>query len=432
MIRFLFKFVIYTLLLLAVGLVAAVVLLVEERPVVAQATAPTASDVSQARAFVKGVKDAASGAQDPPLVVTSTRQLNSAIRLGGRVFPGYRGVVTADGPDLLLAVSVPVPWPTGQRWMNVAARLPSFDDRLRLSALQVGPLDLPPGPVLGLARQGVNLLAGNTSGDALLGAARSMHIHEGRITIAMAPSGGAEGEGLMAGLMGALRGGDMPSSEVVIRHYAQIRDAMETGALPLRGSYLQHIRFALDAAEADAAELGEKDAFTAAILALGLACGAPDVSMQLGGLTQAQVDAAGTWRTGCEALTLNGRVDSRLHFTTAASIEAASNRGVSVSVGEFKELFDSDGGSGFDFTDIAANNSGIRLANRMMAAPAAEWPTLIARIETERDVIISFDGMQRGISEREFIAKYGEVDSPAYLAEIDTIERKIDALALHR
>ena len=61
---------------------------------------------------------------------------------------------------------------------------------------------------------------------------------------------------------------------------------------------------------------------------------------------------------------MRDRHDSRLHFITAAALKAASNRGFAVGVGEFKELYDSlSGDNGFDFTDLAANNSGIRLSD---------------------------------------------------------------------
>ena len=100
----------------------------------------------------------------------------------------------------------------------------------------------------------------------------------------------------------------------------------------------------------------------------------------VGSLGMGASEISRDWQTECSRLTLNDRIDSRRHFTTAAAIQAASNRNVSVSVGEFKELNDSLHG-GFDFTDMAANNSGIRMANLFMATPIEHWSRLIARIE---------------------------------------------------
>ena len=132
-------------------------------------------------------------------------------------------------------------------------------------------------------------------------------------------------------------------------------------------------------------------------------------------------------------MTFNGRVDSRRHFITSAALQAASNRGFSVSVGEFKELYDTiSGAGGFDFTDMAANLSGIRLSNVLMTTPRADWPARLARLETENDVIVAFDGIPHLMPDTEFAARYGDIDSPAYREMIARIEAGIDALDLYQ
>ena len=103
-----------------------------------------------------------------------------------------------------------------------------------------------------------------------------------------------------------------------------------------------------------------------------------------------------------------------------------------MSIGEFKELYDTVKSGGFDFTDFAANNSGIRMSNRMMSAPSADWPGLMARLRTEEGVIVAFEDIPQIMSEDAFEQTFGDVDSPQYHAMITSIEAKIDALALHR
>ncbi|KGK40958.1 hypothetical protein LH51_18600 [Nitrincola sp. A-D6] len=124
----------------------------------------------------------------------------------------------------------------------------------------------------------------------------------------------------------------------------------------------------------------------------------------------------------------------RRHFITAAAIQAISNRGVSVSAGEFKELLDSIGSgrhSGFDFTDIVANNSGIRLSNRMMATSADQWPKLLELIQTDADLVTSLDGIPERMPREEFERQYGDVDSDEYAEMIERIEARIGRLPLH-
>lgn len=206
---------------------------------------------------------------------------------------------------------------------------------------------------------------------------------------------------------------------------------MDAGALPRDGSYLPYLLFTLDAALAGSKTEGIANAYTSAITALALVCGAGDFTLVVGGMVGSAFAEDRDWKTNCGALTLNDRIDSRRHFTTAAAIQAASNRGFAVSVGEFKELYDTVKSGGFDFTDIAANNSGIRLSNRMMSAPAADWPALIYLIQQEGDVIVAFDGIPQIMSAEAFEQQYQDVESPAYAAMLSTIETKIDALALH-
>jgi uncharacterized protein YfiM (DUF2279 family) len=144
-------------------------------------------------------------------------------------------------------------------------------------------------------------------------------------------------------------------------------------------------------------------------------------------------DVSEDWTTSCEAMTLNGRVDSRLHFLISAALQAASNRGFSVAIGEFKELYDTlKNSGGFDFTDMAANLSGIRLSNVMMATPRKDWPARIALLETENDAIVAFEGLPHLMPDTEFAARYGDIDSPAYRETISRIEARIDRLDLYR
>jgi hypothetical protein len=205
---------------------------------------------------------------------------------------------------------------------------------------------------------------------------------------------------------------------------------MDDGTLPATGSFLPYIRFALDMALESAPD-DLPNAYTAAIFALSRACGARDFTLVVGRMAAIGPDKR-RWKVECDDLTLNRRVDSRRHFITAAAIEAASNRGFAISIGEFKELADSyRGGSGFDFTDIAANNSGIRMSDLFMSRPAADWPGLIDRLTAEGAVIVPFAGIPTHMDGAEFKARYTEIDSPAYAAEIARIEARIDALPLH-
>lgn len=421
---------------LIAGLLLLTFLVLEDRPSVAAYAAPTSSDVVEARTFVREVKAALDPANPVDQILTNEAQLNGVIKLGARLIPGFRGEVRVSEDDLMGRISVPVPYLEG-KWVNLSARIPSFEGQLALSDVSLGPLSVPPALTLSVVRFGANQALGRQQGDRLFTVADALRIEAPDLTFAINQEsfGSVGSNGLMRALFGALRGGNPPEPDDITRYYIALRQAMDRGDLPSEGSYLPYIRFMLEAAQSDVEDAENEDlaeAYTAAIFALTLACGAQDFTLVVGGLKDVLEDVQTRWRTDCKKLTLNNRVDSRRHFTTAAAIQAASNRGVAVSIGEFKELYDSQKSGGFDFTDIAANNSGIRMSNRLMAASMRDWSALLSRIEGEEDVIIAYAGIPRIMSAEDFAQSYGDVDDPRYQVMLGQIEAKIDQLTLHQ
>ncbi|MFO7757082.1 MAG: hypothetical protein R6V26_01170 [Roseovarius sp.] len=416
--------------LLAGAVLVLALIVVENEPAVQAQGAPTPEDVVTARGVVGDVKAAASTDSDmlQPLIVNQA-DLSSVVRLGVRLIPGFRGAVVVEPWGVEMRASIPVPVPGASRWVNLAVSVPQFENRVTLGRVALGPVSIPPGLALNLGRIGANLILGNGLGDTAVEAASGMRIAGDTVTVDLQIDEVGE-NGILGGIFGTLRGDKMPAPDLVDAYHVRIREAMDRGDLPDRGSYLPYLAFTLEAAREGAPTEGRSDAFTAAIFALSRICGAHDIPLLFGGLAPGEIDATRAWKTNCTRLTLNDRIDSRRHFTTAAAIQAASNRNVSISIGEFKELYDTQR-DGFDFADMAANNSGIRLADLFMATPVEEWSRLIARIEAEEDVIISYEGIPQILSRAEFTAEFGEVDSDRYDEMLDRIERRIDALALH-
>jgi hypothetical protein len=416
--------------LLAGAVLVLALVVVENEPMVQPQGAPTPEDVVTARSVVSDVKTAAgtTSATAQPLVVTR-EDLSSVVRLGVRLIPGFRGEVLVEPWSVDMRASIPVPVPGASRWVNLAVSVPQFADRVTLERVALGPIPIPPGLALELGRIGANVVLGNGLGDTAVGAASGMRIAGDTVSVDLQIEEVGE-NGLVQGLFGSMRGRNMPPQDLIDAYDVKIREGMDRGELPDRGSFLPYLVFTLEAAREGAQTEGRFDAFTAATFALTRICGAQDFSLVVGDMAAGVAGNERDWKTDCNRLVLNDRIDSRRHFTTAAAIQAASNRNVSVSIGEFKELYDTQR-NGFDFTDMAANNSGIRLANLFMATPVEEWPRLIARIEAEGDVIISYDDIPQILTRAEFTEQFGEVDSDAYLEMIERIERRIDALALH-
>ncbi|MEO9827674.1 MAG: hypothetical protein ABJF50_25030 [Paracoccaceae bacterium] len=424
-----------TLVLVAIILTSVVVwaVILEDRALVPEVLPPSPEDVRATREFVHQVRAATSDAVTRnPIVRIDVDDWRSLQRMGGRFLTGFRSQTKIANGDVVIKASLPIPWFSGQKWLNASARIPPFEGVVALADLQVGKLSLPPHLSLQAARVVTNLVLGRSRGDKMLNSASRMQLDGDTILFTMQLDEDSRGS-VMRGLFGVLRGRNMPTAEEIDQYYVKIRKAIDAGDLPLNGSFLSYIRFAFEAVLDDKTHTDLANKYTAAIFALTKACGARDFRLVVGPLAGASNDQLGTWQKGCTETTLANRIDSKRHFITAAALRAASNRGVSIPIGEFKELYDTiSGAGGFDFTDIAANNSGIRLSDLMMSEGIEQWPDILARIKSESDLIISFDGIPSLMPEPEFKARYGDVESVKYMEMFNLIERRIDQLALHR
>ena len=417
----------------AVVAVVAVLLMLDPAPSLPDMAAPSPEDIAETRAFVTEVRAVAEDGRVAPIRVTEARAA-AVLRVGTRFFPGARGAVAIEGGRVLMAAAVPVPVPgLGTRWLNATAVAPPFEDRPRLDRVTLGGVPLPPDLVVELARVGANVVTGNGAGDIFLDSARRLEVTDDGLLIALALDD-ADKSGFMRGLFGTMRGADMPGTELIDGYYTALRTAIDDGTLPVEGSYLPHLRFVLERVHAESTDATLANEYTAGIFALSKACGARDFMLVVGRLAADPLDAFGDWNRDCLDVTFNGRIDSRRHFTTAAAIQAASNRGVSVSIGEFKELHDSIGWErgGFDFTDIGANQSGIRLSNLVMGGTRADLRRTLDLMQEEGDVLIGFSDVPPIMLRGEFEERFGTIDSPEYRAMIAGIEAKIDRLTIHR
>ena len=370
-------------------------LFLQDEPILEASSVPTPQDVAATRQLVRDLRAAAGGDTQSNLLVTNVTQLNSAIRLGARIVDGFRGRVTIDGAEVLGEISVPVQWWSGQKWLNISGRVPEFDGQVSARQITAGRVKLPGAMALTIGRIGANLGLGNRFGDKVLQSVTAMRATDEDLTFRIVLDDVGK-NGVMRSAFKGLRGAQMPTPEEIEDYHRLIRTALDSGQLRDTGSFLPYLQLALEAALQRSTPQTFENAYTAAVFGLAKACGARDFALIVGSLAFDVADTTQDWEKNCDDVTFNGRIDSKRHFITSAALQAASNKGVAVSLGEFKELYDTiSGAGGFDFTDIAANLSGIRMSNTFMTTPPGDWPWLLARLKRENDVIVPFAGIPR-------------------------------------
>jgi hypothetical protein len=149
----------------------------------------------------------------------------------------------------------------------------------------------------------------------------------------------------------------------------------------------------------------------------------------------ALVTEARTWRPAPRrGLTLRGRHDLAQHFIVSALIASAAGTPLAAMAGIYKEMDDARGGSGFSFSDIAADLAGT-MFGQLAAVSSESARRLQARVRSgvvEDDLMPIVSDLADNMPEAEFTRRFGGVGAPAYSAAMADISRRISALPLFR
>ncbi len=127
-------------------------------------------------------------------------------------------------------------------------------------------------------------------------------------------------------------------------------------------------------------------------------------------------------------LSVHGRHDLVLHYLVSAAVTASAGSGLASAMGEFKELDDSRGGTGFSFADLLADRAGIRLAE-MATGTEQQARVLQQRMSdsllVETDFMPDIEDLPKGIMELEFKHRYRDLDSNKFKMVEDEIENRL-------
>jgi hypothetical protein len=128
---------------------------------------------------------------------------------------------------------------------------------------------------------------------------------------------------------------------------------------------------------------------------------------------------------------LAGREDLPLHFLVSAALAAEGSSPLSQAIGLYKEVADSRGGSGFSFSDMAANRAGTRFGQNLVV-DALRMQALLGSPVQETDLLPALGDLPDFMPEPDFVRRFGGVGAPAYEAQVAEIDRRLAALPLLR
>jgi hypothetical protein len=129
--------------------------------------------------------------------------------------------------------------------------------------------------------------------------------------------------------------------------------------------------------------------------------------------------------------TVHGRHDLAQHFSVSAALTALLGAKAAETAGLLKEMLDAEpGGSGFSFADLAADLSGVAFAQRLLADPAR-----LAGIEKSFTVaafVVPPKGLTEDLTIEQFTKQYGSVRDARFRKELESLRKKVRALAGHK
>jgi hypothetical protein len=131
---------------------------------------------------------------------------------------------------------------------------------------------------------------------------------------------------------------------------------------------------------------------------------------------------------------LNRRVDTAQHFMLSATLAMSGNRTVSDMIGLAKEINDIHSGSGFSFTDLAADRAGTLFGKMATRSPedARTTQNKISQTKEETIYMPHILDLPEHLSSDAFQARFHSVDSVEFQAIKQLIEERVNACPLYQ
>lgn len=408
-----------TILLLFVGLLALTFSVFQREPLVAVEAPAQLDGADSVNTLLAQLQRAFSKREEGHDITLSEQQIESLVGVLQRAIPNFSGKVNVTPVGSTIALTFA---PSHQSlFINVSALiLPG--NALALEQINVGDIHLSGRYVLSLLEWVINTWTESEVATLALTRIEHVSMTESDMTLRLGPL-----DALLAELNTVkLNLGVDEESElsVLSAYYLRYISGRELALSTSPQSLIEYLREGM--ARAREQSKTEDDAVLhnkAVIVALAAYVGHHSVGHLVGDI-QPNASIAIKPKRGA---TLHGRNDLARHFIISAAFQLLSEEGVSLAIGEFKELMDrGQGGSGYSFVDLAADMAGAEFAKVAIdPARAKQTQTDIARIQTESQIIPPILDLPEGLSKEVFTLKYERVDSEQYVKEVEKIRQRL-------
>jgi hypothetical protein len=404
-------------------------LALQREPLVAENARTRFDDISDAKDILKRFDPRMMSADATTKVSVTDAEISMAISAALSRLPRMTGRVeaTPEGVALQGTAEMPIPDTFLGRYVNVDAVVAPSDSELVFSKLQVGAISVPTWIIKPVTVFALDWFMGDGKGEPAYASIRSVAVKNNVITVAFKPPANLVAD-VKAAAGRAIHLGNAEGVRAYYRKLLQVHAVIGGGGQASLSSYMGPL-FALAEERSKANDPVEEN--RALILALAMFFGDDRFELLLRDVKTADLRGE---VFDVDDVKLERRHDWVQHFTTTAGLQVAAGSGISNFIGEAKEIKDSEGPSGFSFTDIAADRTGVRFAEvaTASAASARRLQKALAGGVSEADFFPKVGDLPEGLSEAEFKAAYRDIDTPDYTAMIRAIDRRIAKVALYK
>ncbi len=413
-------FVVATLLIVGLPIV-----LLENEPTVEDVTVASADDIERSRQLYRRQVIFSNSSRVDDTFDISTAEINSVAALLNRARPNIRGRAESFGNRLHLDLSIGV-WLFGfEPWINLDTILVPSETGLELASVQIGRLTIPTGIAYPSLYWMGDLWAGNDIVSRAVASVKKVSVVGESIGFKFLFDPGQKKQ-LVKLLRSEARTAVSVDYTEEIRTYVGFLEKLE-GTLTdeARISIYPYLKEIVEKIAVRRIATGSES--RAAVLALATYCGHVRFQDLLGKVMQ---DSSAR---NCSKAKLMDRIDLRLHFAISAGLTVLDKEGSAFAVGEAKELLDSrSGGSGFSFDDLLADRAGIKFATFLMDASDKDIEFLRTALQTEADIMPTYQGLPNGISQEQFESTYKNVEGELYKSILQDIDMRLERLPIYR
>ncbi len=413
-----------------VGLpIAGVVMALDTQPLVRRAGDINTADLKRAQAMAERYDPRNMPTDRMTTLRATSEELNTLLKgaLGGVKQVAGQVQVSRFGVIIALTVSPPIPENPVGRHVNVTAVVAPSIFGLHISRLRIGKIEIPPAAIRPALTFTLDHLVGKGKAEPILNSIKSVQVASNFAIVNFQPP-----ENLVADLKSAARRQIAMSTPEAVKPYYDLLERESDRRGSSRTSMIDYVRPVFAFAKQRAASGNPVEENKAAMVALALFFGDSRFEKFVSGPVLSPEQKARRRSVG--HVRLNGRHDFVQHFAISMGLTLVSGEVAANIIGELKEVKDSGKKSGFSFTDIGADRTGVRFAKAAVSdsGAAIRFQEVLSTAFDESAFFPVFTDLPEGMSQAEFQSRFGEVNSVAYKQVIADIDRRIEGVALYR